>query len=103
MNLAVASFSGNLGVLSQCSSCCSRLKFQPFVGATSSLNFGQTGTSRKKKDLKLERVFRKRETSADDPPTQIPTELNSQPTVVNEAPGNEEENKNQFSSQDGTK
>ncbi|AED90918.1 unnamed protein product [Arabidopsis thaliana] len=127
MNLAVASFRGNFGVLSQCSSCCS-LQFQPFVAATSSLNFGQTGTSRRKKDLKLERVFRKRETlvrvtetqtepegnddednkegkesSADDPPTKIPTELNSQSTVVNEAPGNEEENKAQFSSQDGDK
>lgn len=52
MNLA-ASFRGNFGVLSQCSSCCS-LQFQPFV-ATSSLDFGKTGTSRKKKDLKLER------------------------------------------------
>lgn len=41
-----------------------------------------------------------KETSADDPPTQqIPTELNSQSTVVNEAQGNEEENKAQFSSQ----
>lgn len=40
-----------------------------------------------------------KETSADDPPTQIPTELNSQSTVVNEAPGNEEENKAQLSSQ----
>ncbi|CAL9229304.1 unnamed protein product [Arabidopsis halleri] len=129
MNLAVASFRGNFGVLSQCSSCCS-LQFQPFVAATSSLSFGQTGTSRRKKDLKIERVFRKRETlvrvtetqtepegnndednngeegketSADDPPTQIPTELNSQSTVVNEAPGNEEENKAQFNSQDGDK
>lgn len=40
-----------------------------------------------------------KETSADDHPTQIPTELNSQSTVVNEAQGNEEENKAQFSSQ----
>lgn len=40
-----------------------------------------------------------KETSADDPPTQIPTELNSQSTVVNETPGNEEENKAQLSSQ----
>lgn len=40
-----------------------------------------------------------KETSAGDPPTQIPTELNSQSTVVNEALGNEEENKAQFSSQ----
>jgi hypothetical protein len=40
-----------------------------------------------------------KESSADDPPTKIPTELNSQSTVVNEAPGHEEENKAQFSSQ----
>lgn len=40
-----------------------------------------------------------KETSADDPPTQIPTELNSQSTVVNEVPGNGEENKAQLSSQ----
>ncbi|XP_023636334.1 probable zinc metalloprotease EGY2, chloroplastic isoform X2 [Capsella rubella] len=121
MNLAVASFSGNFGVLSKCSSCCS-LQFQPFV-ATSSLNFGQTGISRRKKDLKLERkrdTFVRatdtqtepednndednngeegKENSADDPPTQVPTELNSQSTVVNEAPGNEEDN----ISQDGDK
>ncbi|KAL1197006.1 putative zinc metalloprotease EGY2 [Cardamine amara subsp. amara] len=122
MNLG-ASFRGNFGVLSQCSSCCS-LQFQPFVG-TSSLDFGKKVTSLRKKDLKLER---KRETfvrvtdtqtepegnndedngeddkeaSAGDPPTQIPNELNSQ-SIVNEALGNEEENKAQFSSQDGDK
>lgn len=40
-----------------------------------------------------------KETSAGDPPTQVPTELNSQSTVGNEALGNDEENKAQFSSQ----
>lgn len=40
-----------------------------------------------------------KETSADDSPSQIPTELNSQTTVVNETSGNEEENKAQFISQ----
>ncbi|CAA7040317.1 unnamed protein product [Microthlaspi erraticum] len=126
MNLA-ASFRGNLGVLSQCSSCCS-LQFQPFI-ATSSLEFGQRETPQRNKNLKLLQVQRKRETFcrvtdtptepdgnndeengeedkealADDPPSQLPTELISQSTVVNEAPGTEEENKAQFSSQDGDK
>lgn len=40
-----------------------------------------------------------KETSADDPPTQIPTELTSQSTVVNEMSGNEEDNKAQIISQ----
>lgn len=36
---------------------------------------------------------------ADDPPSQLPTQLISEPTVVNETQGNEEDNKAQFSSQ----
>lgn len=129
MNLA-ASFRANYGVLPQCCSsrCCS-LQFQPLV-ATSSLGFGQRDSYRRKKELKLFPVQRKRETFcrvtdaqtepdgnndeesggedkealADEPPSQAPpTELVPEATVVDEAVGSNEENKVQFSSQDGDK
>ncbi|KAH0854728.1 hypothetical protein HID58_057746 [Brassica napus] len=128
MNLA-ASFRGNYGVLSQCCSSRCSLQFQPLV-ATSSLGFGQRDSYRRKKELKLFRVQRKRETFcrvtdtqtepdgnndeesggedkealADEPPSQTPpTELVPEATVVDEAVGSNEENKVQFSSQDGDK
>ncbi|CAN8298284.1 unnamed protein product [Cochlearia groenlandica] len=128
MNLA-ASFRCNLGVLSQCSSCCS-IQFQPFV-ATSSLDFGlreKKKNPRRKNDLKLFQVQRKRETFcrvtdtktepdgnnddgeedkealANDPPTSpVPPESISQSTIVNESPVSEGENKAQVSSQDDDK
>ncbi|KAG2241222.1 hypothetical protein Bca52824_096794 [Brassica carinata] len=127
MNLA-ASFRGNYGVLSQCCSSRCSLQFQPLV-ATSSLGFGQRDSYRRKKELKLFRVQRKRdfcrvtdtqtepdgnndeesggedkEALADEPPSQTPpTELVPEATVVDEAVGSNEENKVQFSSQDGDK
>ncbi|KAJ4908768.1 hypothetical protein Rs2_12426 [Raphanus sativus] len=130
MNLA-ASFRGNFGVLSQCSSSrCTSLQFRPLVATTSCLDFvQQRGITRRKKELKLFRVQRKRETFcratdaqtepdgnndeesgeedkealADEPPSQTPTELVSEATAVDEAVGSNEENKVQFSSQDGDK
>ncbi|WZY80079.1 hypothetical protein YC2023_026463 [Brassica napus] len=128
MNLA-ASFRCNYGVLPQCCSSRCSLQFQPLV-ATSSLGFVQRDCYRRKKELKLFRVQRKRETFcrvtdtqaepdgnkdeesgeedkeslADEPPSQTPpTELLSDATVVDEAVGSNEENKVQFSSQDGDK
>ncbi|RID68039.1 hypothetical protein BRARA_C00224 [Brassica rapa] len=128
MNLA-ASFRGNYGVLPQCCSSRWSLQFQPLV-ATSSLDFGQRDSYRRNKELKLFPVQRKRETFcrvtdaqtepdgnndeesggedkealADEPPSQTPpTELLSEATVVDEAVGSSEENKAQFSSQDGDK
>ncbi|CDY11338.1 hypothetical protein HID58_008276 [Brassica napus] len=128
MNLA-ASFRCNYGVLPQCCSSRCSLQFQPLV-ATSSLGFGQRDSYRRNKELKLFPVQRKRETFcrvtdaqtepdgnndeesggedkealADEPPSQTPpTELLSEATVVDEAVGSSEENKAQFSSQDGDK